>query len=215
SVSNLTLLARFGSSASWRVRCALNYKHIEYDIRPVNLLDLSDENGRKLLQLNPASRVPVLIHGERVITESLAIIEYLEENFDGPRLLPSDSYERARSRAIALHIACGIQPVQNIRVTRRVNELMGKGAGKEWAKYWMNLGLKELEGMVSRTAGDFCVGDSVSIADTCLPSIVYKGMAWGVDVEEFPTLVRVEKNLAALPTFEAARPERQPDAPKQ
>ncbi|GMS92722.1 hypothetical protein PENTCL1PPCAC_14897 [Pristionchus entomophagus] len=88
SVSNLTLLARFGSSASWRVRCALNYKHIEYDTRPVNLLDMSDENGRKLLQLNPASRVPVLIHGERVITESLAIIEYLEENFDGPRLLP-------------------------------------------------------------------------------------------------------------------------------
>ncbi|GMS90556.1 hypothetical protein PENTCL1PPCAC_12731, partial [Pristionchus entomophagus] len=212
--SKLTLLSKLTSSTSWRVRCALNYKGIGYNTLPVNLQDLSDDNGRKMLQLNPASRVPVLIHGERVITESLAIIEYLEENFGGPHLLPSDSYDRARSRAIALHITSAIHPIQSSRVTKRVDDLMGARTGKEWAKYWMHRGLKELEGMVSRSAGKYCVGDSVSVADTCLPSIIYKGMTMGVDLAEFPTLTRVDKNLALLLSFEAARPGKKSDASK-
>ncbi|GMR44861.1 hypothetical protein PMAYCL1PPCAC_15056, partial [Pristionchus mayeri] len=211
----LTLFTKWTSSCSWRVRCALHYKQIKYETQPVNLLDLNNENGRKLLKLNPASRVPMLIHGERVLTESMAIMEYLEENFDGPRLLPADSYARAQSRAIALHIACGIQPLQNMRVTRKVSQQHGPEASKEWAKYWTHLGLKELEGMVSKTAGTYAVGDAVSIADTCIPSIMMKGRSWKVDVAEFPTLLRIDKNLAALESFQAAHPDRQPEAAKQ
>ncbi|GMT23144.1 hypothetical protein PFISCL1PPCAC_14441, partial [Pristionchus fissidentatus] len=217
STSNsLVLYARFASSASWRVRCALNFKGLAYETVPVDIRNVDGQNRDKLNKLNPASRVPVLIHGERVLTESLAIIEYLEETFPmGPRLLPLDAYERAKSRAIALHIACGIQPVQNVRVTRKIDEIVSKGAHKEWAAYWMHLGLQELEGMLRKTAGTYSVGDTVSIADTCIPSIVYKGRGWNVDVCEFPTLHRIDENLAAISAMAAAHQDNQADAPRK
>ncbi|GMS97410.1 hypothetical protein PENTCL1PPCAC_19585, partial [Pristionchus entomophagus] len=130
------------------------------------------QNDRFVREGNPAARIPVLVHGERVITESLAIIEYIDETFPGPSLLPSDPFILAKSRAIALHIASGIQPLQNVRVLEKTEQIAGRGGKQEWANYWMRLGLAELETMLVKTAGKYCVGDEIIIADTCVPSIV-------------------------------------------
>ncbi|KAF8375504.1 hypothetical protein PRIPAC_81933 [Pristionchus pacificus] len=194
---------------------ALTLSHSPCVRARIGLRSQSERNAEFVLAANPASRIPVLVHGNRLITESLAIIEYLDENFDGPKLLPTDSFARAKARAIALHIACGIQPIQNVRVTRKIEEMAGAGKHEAWASYWMSLGVWELEGMVHKSAGKYCVGDDISIADICLPSIVYRARAWGVNMDEFPTLTRIDATLQQIPAFAAAHPDRQIDAPEQ
>ncbi|KAK6759528.1 hypothetical protein RB195_021236 [Necator americanus] len=212
SSSKPILYSYWRSSCSWRVRIALNLKKVDYEYKTVNLLSKEDLNSPEFLAANPAKKVPALVVNGVPLTESMAIMEYLDEVYpDGCPLLPKDPIQRAHSRAIALQIAAGIQPVQNIRILKYVNE-QTPGAGAKWANHWLTDGFKDLEAMLSRTAGIYAVGDKITIADLCIPSIIYNAKRWGVDVSAFPTLCKIDAALAEIPEFQAAHPDKQPDA---
>ncbi|WKY11219.1 hypothetical protein Q1695_003073 [Nippostrongylus brasiliensis] len=209
---NFVLYSYWRSSCAWRVRIALNLKKAEYEYKTVNLLSADALNDPTFRAVNPAGKVPALVVDGQPITESLAIIEYLDEIFpDVSPLLPQDPIQRAQARAIALQITAGIQPIQNLRVLKHVNSLI-PNAGQQWAKHWLSDGLRDLENMLSRTSGCYAVGNSITVADLCIPSIVYNARRNGVEVEQFPTLCKVNDNLSKIPEFIAAEANNQPDA---
>ncbi|GMR44821.1 hypothetical protein PMAYCL1PPCAC_15016 [Pristionchus mayeri] len=212
---HLILFTNYRSSAAWRVRIALNLKGLAYESKTVDLQNWKGTAADEAKSLNPSGRIPVLIHDGRVLTESLAIVEYIEEVFEGPKLLPTDPVARAKARAVALHVTCGIQPLHIQRTTRRVDEIAGSGKGAEWNAYWIKRGLDELEEMVKKTAGKYSVGDAVTIGDVVIPSMLYNARRWKVDLSLMTTLLSIEKHLELLPAFAAAHPTQQPDAPKQ
>ncbi|VDM52861.1 unnamed protein product [Angiostrongylus costaricensis] len=198
--SKLVLYSYWRSSCAWRVRIALNLKNVEYEYRSVNLLSADDN---EFVKVNPTRKVPALVVDDKHLTESLAIMEYLEEAYpDRFPLLPKDPIQRAQSRAIALQVTAGIQPIQNIRVLKYVGE-QTPGAAPE-----------VFNDMVSRCAGVYAVGDKVTLADLCIPSIIYnaKRYTWNVDVSQFPILCKINDTLAQIPEFQAAHPDKQPDA---
>lgn len=204
------------SSASWRVRIALNLKGVAYEYAPVNLIaDGGQQHGDAYRALNPMAQVPTLEFEEsgvtRRLTQSLAIIEYLEERFPSPPLLPRDAYARGRARALAELVNSGIQPLQNLEPQRYVREEL-HGDAKAWTTHFIGRGMRALEALASETAGRFLVGDEVTVADLCLVPQMFAARRFGVDPATLPTLARVEAACNALPAFEAARPERQPDA---
>ncbi|PAV62836.1 hypothetical protein WR25_08110 [Diploscapter pachys] len=201
------------SSCAWRVRIALNLKKIDYEYRSVNVLSKEEKNSPEWIKVNPSRKVPAFVDGDATITESLAIIEYLEEKYKdrGKPLLPKNLTERAQSRAIALHIAAGIQPLQNVRVLGYVNA-REPGSASEWGHHWVTDGLKELETLVGRSAGSCAVANQVSIADLCIPSILANAKRFNVDLSQFPRLLKINDHLSRIPEFQAAEPERQPDA---
>ncbi|MES1911988.1 MAG: hypothetical protein MHM6MM_004338 [Cercozoa sp. M6MM] len=195
------------SSCSWRVRIALNLKGIDYEYKTVNLLQneqFGDEYTSKL--------IPLLEIDDNKLQQSMAIIEYLEETrVGGAQLLPSDAVQRAKCRQLANMIACDIQPVQNLRILRKV----GPENKKEWGNHWITVGFEALERALADTAGKYCFGDYVSIADICLVPQVYNARRFGVDMSKFPTIERIEAALSKLPAFERAHPSQQPDAVAQ
>ncbi|KAJ1355216.1 hypothetical protein KIN20_012539 [Parelaphostrongylus tenuis] len=208
--SKLVLYSYWRSSCAWRVRIALNLKKVEYEYKTVNLLSTDDVN--EYAKVNPTRKVPALMVDGEPLTESLAIMEYLEEAYpDRFPLLPKDPIQRAQTRAIALQVTASIQPIQNIRVLKYV-ETQTPGGAPKWAAHWLTDGLSDLEAMVSRSAGVYCVGDKVTLADLCIPSILYNAKRWNVDVSQFPTLCKINKSLAEIPEFQAAHPDKQPDA---
>ena len=213
----MKLYGYWRSSASWRVRIALNLKGLAYEYDPINLIaDGGQQNNEAYRALNPMQQVPTLevdVGGEmRRLTQSIAIIEYLEERFPTPALLPTDPYLRARARALAEVVNSGIQPLQNLEPQRYVREVL-KGDAKAWTEHFIGRGMKALESLASETAGRFLVGDEVTIADVCLVPQMFAARRFGVDPASLPTLSRVEAACNELVAFEAARPERQPDAP--
>ncbi|ETN84948.1 putative maleylacetoacetate isomerase [Necator americanus] len=160
------------SGAPMGIRSSLDKHDILLSILDMECL-VEDNNSPEFLAANPAKKVPALVVNGVPLTESMAIMEYLDEVYpDGCPLLPKDPIQRAHSRAIALQIAAGIQPVQNIRILKYVNE-QTPGAGAKWANHWLTDGFKDLEAMLSRTAGIYAVGDKITIADLCIPSIIY------------------------------------------
>jgi maleylpyruvate isomerase len=207
------------SSASWRVRIALGWKGLAYEYEPVHLLrDGGDQYRPGYQDVNPFSQVPTLEldergpdGGPRRIAQSMAILAYLEERFPAPPLLPADPYLRARARMLAEIVNAGIQPLQNTPVLRQVKEVLG-GDEQAWGRHFVARGLAALERSAAETVGTFLVGDQPSIADVCLVPQLYSARRFGVTVEDFPTLLRVEAACEPLPAFALARPERQPDA---
>ncbi|GMR62246.1 hypothetical protein PMAYCL1PPCAC_32441 [Pristionchus mayeri] len=199
------------SSAAWRVRIALAIKGVEYVSKAVSWDD--KEQMAEVLSLNPSGRIPILVHNGHVLTGSLAIVEYIDEVFLGPKLLPGFPYLRHQARAIALHITANIHPLQSRRTQQKLEEMAGEGKGAEWAAYLLHRGLEELENMVAKTAGKYSIGDKVTLADVCLPAILYNARRWNADISKFSTLIKIEENLAALPAFDRAHPDKQPDAP--
>lgn len=216
--STLTLYDYWRSSACYRVRIALNIKGLDYERKSVHLLDNGGEQHSAAHRLlNPHETVPVLTDGERVVRQSLAIIEYLDETFvDPPVLLPTTARDRARVRALALLVACDIHPLNNLRVMQFLERDYGvEQVGRErWMRHWMEEGLRAFEAILADDAatGAYCHGDTPTLADICLIPQVYNATRFGVDMALLPTIGRINAQCLSLPAFDAARPEKQPDA---
>jgi maleylpyruvate isomerase len=204
------------STATWRVRIALQHKSISYEYVPVHLLrDGGEQHRAEFRAMNPMRHVPVLEieEGGRVhhLAESMAILEFLEESVPSPPLLPTNAFSRVRARQLALLIVSGIQPLQNTKVQRWVHDQLHADE-KQWARHWVTLGLDALEQLTQETAGTFCVGEELSFADVCLVPQLHFSRRIGVDVERYPTLCRIESACAKRPAFIASHADRQPDA---
>lgn len=198
------------SSAAYRVRIALAWKGIDYEVRPVDLR-VGAHRDAEYLGINPQGLVPCLIDGDAVINQSLAIIEYLEERYPEPALLPTDLVKRAKVRAAAAVIAADIHPINNLRVLSYLKRECGQdqAALDRWMTHWIAEGFTVLEA----TAGaPYLCGDSVTVADLCLVPQFYNARRFGVDLSAYRRLNEVERNLLELPAFAAAHPDRQPDA---
>ncbi|MBV9756321.1 MAG: maleylacetoacetate isomerase [Alphaproteobacteria bacterium] len=203
----------FRSSAAWRVRIALALKGVAAEAVPHHL-PKGEQRAPGYLALNPQGLVPALeLDQGQVLIRSLAIIEWLEESHPQPPLLPRDPLLRARVRAFALAVACEIHPVQNLRVLRRLKRLgLAQQAIDEWARATNEDGLQPCESLVQAEAGPFCFGNAPSLADICLIPQLGNARRYGVDVSQFPRLLRAEAAALALPAFADTAPERQPDA---
>ncbi len=204
------------SSSSWRVRIGLALKGLPYEYVAVNLLE-QEQFREEHRARNPTGQVPVLevVEGGRTLrlVQSMAVLEWLDERFPSPPLLPPDPDGRARVRALAEHVNSGIQPMQNAIVLRTLREKV-PGFEKEWARTFNARGLDALERAVSDGgAGRFCHGDAPGLADCYLVPQLYSARRFGLDAAAWPTLRRIEEACAALPAFQAAHPDRQPDAP--
>lgn len=213
----LRLYGYWRSSSTWRVRIGLALKGLSYEHAIVNLL-AGDQRSDAHRARSPFGMVPVLEveEGGRTLqlVQSMAILHYLEETHPEPPLLPADPAGRARVRALAEHVNSSIQPMQNASVLKLLREKLGKGGDREWAAHWIGHGLAALERAVNDGgAGRFCHGDSPGLADAYLVPQLYNARRFDVDVGPFPTLRRIEDACAALPAFQAAHPDRQPDAP--
>ena len=207
----------FRSSAAYRVRIALNLKGLDYEAVPVHLVRGGGEHRQPAyLGLNPAGLVPALEDQGQVLTQSLAIIEYLEETHPQPALLPAAPLDRARVRAIAQAIACDIHPVNNLRVLQYLTRELGADEVQKsaWYRHWIGVGLQAVEAMLAGDARSaaFCHGDTPGVADCCLVPQVFNARRFGCDLSAMPTVLRIADNCAGLEAFRRAAPEAQPDA---
>jgi maleylpyruvate isomerase len=207
------------SSSAWRVRIALAWKGLPYEAVPVHLVaDGGQQHADGYRALNASAQVPLLILDEDApdgrplaIAQSMAILEYLEERYPSPPLLPARLWARARARQLAEICNSGIQPFHNLYTTQRLKEA---GADADaWMQHFIGRGLTALERTAGETAGTFLVGDALSFADVYLAPQLYAARRFGVDLAPFPTLTRVEAACAALPAFQAAHADAQPDKP--
>jgi maleylacetoacetate isomerase len=213
----MKLYTFFRSSASYRVRIALNLKGLKYEQAPIHLRRGGGEQlSAAYKAINPQALVPALEDGGKILTQSLAIIEYLEERYPQPPLLPRDPADKALVRSMALVIACEIHPIQNLRVLQYVKREYGQSNEQvnRWAQHWINLGLAALEQMIvaQPRRGKFCFGDNPTLADICLVPQLGNARRYGCDLSPYPAIIEIEKNCMALPAFADAAPEKQPDA---
>ncbi|MFZ5792023.1 MAG: maleylacetoacetate isomerase [Pseudomonadota bacterium] len=208
----------FRSSAAYRVRIALALKGLAYKNIPVDLRK-GEQGGEAYRRLNPQALVPTLVDGPHVLSQSLAIIEYLEETHPEPPLLPKTAPERARVRGLALAVACDIHPLNNLRVLNYLADPLGhdEAARQRWARHWIGLGLAAIERELEASSwtGRFCHGDAPGLADICLVPQVYNANRVAAPLEDYPLIRRIDAAARALPAFEIARPEAQPDCPPE
>ena len=204
-MSRPALYGRYMSSCSWRVRCVLQHKGIAYDYIPIDF-PRGEHLSPSYLKLNPMGFIPCYVTASKtVLTQSLAIMEYLEETSGGSApLMPSSPEGRAAIRAICNAVASGFQPLQNIGVLQKVDaDDQGKGKGQAWAKFWIEDGFEGLEVLLKTHAGLFCYGDSLTIADCCVVPQVYNARErYGVDMSRYPTLL-AQAALSALAALAA------------
>ena len=206
----------FRSSAAYRVRIALNLKGLAPERAFVHLRN-NVQRSEDYLALNPQGLVPMLVADDgAVLTQSLAIIEYLDEAYPKPPLLPAAPAERARVRGIALEIACDIHPLNNLRVLQYLKNTLGVSDEQKdaWYRYWIDVGLEALETRLARdpATGRFCHGDAPTLADICLVPQLANARRMNIDVGPYPTLTRIEAAAISLPAFVDAAPAKQPDA---
>jgi maleylacetoacetate isomerase len=209
------LYSYFRSSASYRVRIALALKELSYDSVPVHLVrGGGEQHSAAFAALNPAELVPVLVDGDVTLTQSLAIIEYIDEMHPLPALLPADPQGRARVRSLAQTIACDIHPLNNLRVLQQLEAMFGASseARNAWYTLWVVNGFDVIEDALAQAPADFCHGDTPTLADCCLVPQVYNAMRFSVSMEKFPHIRRVNDACLALKAFQRASPEAQPDA---
>lgn len=213
----MKLYTFFRSSASYRVRIALNLKGLQYEQVPIHLRRGGGEQlAPSYTAINPQALVPTLEDDGRLLSQSLAIIEYLEERYQKPALLPSDPADRAMVRSMSLAVACEVHPLQNLRVLNYLRNILKRGEEdvNQWARHWIGLGLTAVEQMVlsAPKRGRFCFGDAPSVADVCLIPQLFNARRFGCDLSGCPTLVQIDAACGALPAFANAAPEKQPDA---
>lgn len=195
------------SSASYRVRIALNLKGVEYDMVAVNLLE-GEHKADDYRARNPQGFVPVLEAGGLRLTQSIAIVAWLDARYPQPPLLPADPDEAAHVRALALTIACDIHPLNNVRVLKRLTKLgIGQEERDDWYRHWVSEGFDAMEALAAPVAGRFLFGDSPTLADVCLVPQMYNARRFEVPLENYPTLVRADASAAAMDAFAAAHPD--------
>ena len=207
----------FRSSAAYRVRIGLKLKGLDYESIPVHLVrDGGEQLKADYRAVNPSALVPALQDGDAVITQSLAILEYLDEVHPMAPLMPRDALGRARVRSLALSIACDIHPINNLRVLRYLVKQGGMtdDAKNAWYVHWVQQGFAALETTLSASAdtGRFCHGDTPTIADCVLVPQVFNAVRFGIDLAPYPTIVRIDAACQAVPAFAAAHPSQQPDS---
>lgn len=211
----MKLYSYWRSTAAYRVRIALNMKGLAYETVPVDLVaDGGQQHAPDYVALNPSHQVPTLVLDDgTALTQSLAICEYLDITNPAPPLLPPDPVERAHVKAAALVVAADIHPVNNLRVVQHLGDKFGASPKDkaDWMRHWMTVGFDALLDMV-RADTPFAFGDAPGFADICLTAQYYNARRWGLDLAPYARLTRIEQNCLALPAFDAARPENQPDA---
>lgn len=213
----MKLYSYFRSSASYRVRIALNLKNLPYDYAPVHMLrDGGEQLKPEYRKLNPDAVVPTFIDGDNVLQQSLAIIEYLEETHPEPPLLPKTPADRAYVRSVALQITCEIHPLNNLRVLKYLKHTVGadEETKNAWYRHWVEAGFATLEEHLAgdpRT-GKLCFGDTPTLADACLVPQVFNAQRFKIDVTRFPTIQRIYDHASQLDAFARAAPGVQPDA---
>lgn len=215
----LTLYSYWRSSAAYRVRIGLNLKGLRYETVPVHLLrNGGEQHAADYAAANPQKLVPMLMHGQRRMRQSMAILEYLDEVWPDPPLLPSTARGRQRVRALAQVVACDIHPLNNLRVLKFFeNEWnVPRPERDEWMKHWMAEGFAAFEALLADhpSTAEFCEGHAPTLADCCLVPQLFNARRFGVDLSPYPTIRRIEAACLALPAFQAAKPENQPDAIK-
>ncbi|MGH8157617.1 MAG: maleylacetoacetate isomerase [Rhodanobacter sp.] len=218
--TGLVLYGYWRSSAAYRVRIALNLKGLSYETRPVHLVrDGGEQHAPDYRALNPQELVPCLLDGDRVLTQSLAIMEYLDEMYPKPEtaLLPVDARGRAQVRALAMTVACDIHPLGNLRVLNRLESQFGADEAQraEWSRHWIATGFRALEAMLVDNAatGRYCHGETPGMADACLVPQFYNALRCKLPLDDYPTLRRIHQACNELEPFQHAAPEAQPDAP--
>ncbi|MFY2763418.1 maleylacetoacetate isomerase [Arenimonas sp. MALMAid1274] len=216
---SIRLYSYWRSSAAYRVRIALNLKGIAYETLPVHLLrDGGEQHAAPFNDLNPQELVPVLLHGNRILRQSMSIIEYLDETWPSPPLMPAIARDRQRVRAIAQMVACDIHPLNNLRVMQFFEKTWNVPQAERdtWTRHWIKLGLDAVEDTLvdNPSTGTFCDGEQPTMADCCLVPQVYNAERFGVDLSSHHTIRRITQACLALDAFQQARPENQPDAPE-
>ncbi len=209
----MELFNYYRSSASYRVRIALALKGLDYAYRPVHLAK-NEQFTESYAAVSAARLVPLLRDGEHSITQSLAIMEYLDETHPTPPLLPAAPAERARVRALAMDIACEIHPLNNLRVLRYlVRDLKVSDDDKNrWYRHWVETGLEVVERRLTAQPSTFCHGETPTLADCCLVPQIFNAKRFDCRLEHVPNVMRVFEACMALPAFEDTRPEKCPDA---
>lgn len=214
----MILYSYFRSSAAYRVRIGLNLKGLEYQIKPVHLVkDGGQQHQPEYVQVNPVQLLPALDDDGLIITQSLAILEYLDERYPELPLLPKASAERAWARSMAQTVACDIHPLNNLRVLQYLkNELnVEEQARNQWYRHWVRVGLEGLEALVQRHGKKdkhFIFGDTPGLAEICLIPQMFNARRFEIDLAAFPRLLAVEEKCLELSAFQEAAPDRQPDA---
>jgi maleylacetoacetate isomerase len=214
---SLELYSYWRSSASYRVRIALNLKSLPYAYHGVNLVkDGGDQWSVAYKEVNPQSRVPTLVHDGQRFTQSLAIIEYLDETFPDHRLIPRDPVDRARVRMLSQIIACDIQPLQNTSTTRYLQDKLklDEAAINAWLREWITRGLDTFAAHLDRDhlSGKFSHGDTPTMADCCLVPQLFAAQRFGVDPTKYPRLNLIWENCNHMSAFASAHPSKQIDA---
>lgn len=214
--SQLTLYSYWRSSAAYRVRIALNLKGLSFQTIPVNLVRQGGEQlGEAYRRINPQGLVPALLHEGHVLTQSMAICEYLEEKFPQYPLLPADAVGRARVRSLALQIACEIHPINNLRVQKYLDSEGGGALDTvEWMSHWMTEGFAAIEEQLDcrdEKNSDF-LGESPGLFECFLVPQIYNAERYGIDISKFSGIRQIVMQCRALPAFCDAAPEKQPDA---
>lgn len=209
----MQLYSFFNSSTSYRVRIALALKGLNYDYHGVNIR-IGEQNDEAFQSINPSKSVPVLIDGNFSLNQSLAILEYLDEQYPQPALLPTDSQLKAQVRAFAYGIACDIHPVNNLRVLSYLtNNLHVSDNDKQaWYQHWISEGLSAAELMLkNHPSTAYCFGDAPSLADVCLVPQIANAERFGCDLHDYPRLMKIYQHCLKHPAFIAAHPSQQPD----
>ncbi|MBL1148272.1 MAG: maleylacetoacetate isomerase [Pseudomonadota bacterium] len=217
----LTLYNYFRSSTSYRVRIGLNYKKIPYQQKGVNLVK-GEQWAEDYREMNPQGAVPVLVFEDGyVLTQSLAILDYLEESYPGPSIYPEGAKQRAFTRQIALIVSCDVHPVNNLRVLKYLTGKLGVSEEEKtkWYQKWIYDSMTSIEIMLNKspyhTKGEYCCGSAPTLADMCLIPQIYNARRFNCDMSRFPLIEAVEKKCLEHPAFIEADPHSQPDTPAE